>query len=174
MKKLLIVVVVDMQNGFITPEIHTRVLGLLESGVLATRFINSPNSIYEQLFNWKDLETKDEQEIPADYAQYIDKVIDKCVYNGINVNSLQELCQLNEGKYPDKVFLVGMDTDACVLSTAVGLFEHGIRPIVLTRYCYSGGGEEYHRAGILCMERLIGERQLLDIEIMKSSNLDIL
>ena len=69
---------------------------------------------------------------------------------------------MNDGLLPDKVFVIGVDTDCCVLTTATGLFEHNVRPVVLSQYCNSNGGEESHKAGLLCMSRLIGKKQIYD------------
>jgi nicotinamidase-related amidase len=89
----------------------------------------------------------------------------------VNPNFIQRLCQLNGGEFPECVFIVGIDTDCCVLSIATALFETNIRPIVLTGYCASNGGMESHDAGIQCMKRLIGERQLMEKEILSIEDL---
>lgn len=177
-----ILLVVDMQNGFAryeqTIQLTEKIRKLLDlevfDSVVATRFLNDTNSIYERLFGWKRLETEDERALASGYEDHIDFVFDKYVYNCINASFIQKLCQLNDGKYPEKIFVIGADTDCCVLTIATGLFENNIRPIVLTNYCDSNGGPESHRAGILCMKRLIGEKQLIDIELNKNTNLEIL
>lgn len=84
---------------------------------------------------------------------------------------LQRLCQLNDGQLPRKVYLAGVDTDCCVLTTATSLFENNIRPIVLTKYCASNGGPQSHEAGILCLKRLIGEKQLFHKTITSRQDL---
>jgi len=168
-----IVIIVDMQNGFARQEqikkLAKKIKKLLEAKVfdkiIATRFINYDNSIYEQLFDWKKLKSVEEIEIVDELAEYIDEIIDKAVYTCINSSFIKRLCQLNDGKYPEKIFIVGADTDCCVLSIATGLFEHNIRPIVLSAYCNSNGGLESHNAGLLCLKRLIGAKQLINIEI---------
>lgn len=168
MKKILLII--DMQNGFLESE-HTKNLipkieELLKTNtfdiVIGTRFLNSPNSIYEKIFQWKKLETEEETSIPEELLTYMDYVEDKFIYNCVHTSFLQRLCQLNDGQLPTQVYLAGVDTDCCVLSIAASLFEHNIRPIVLTEYCASNGGRESHNAGILCMKRLIGETQLVD------------
>ena len=80
----------------------------------------------------------------------------------VNSSFIQKLCQLNEGEYPKQVFIVGADTDCCVLTIATALFENNIRPIVLTNYVDSNGGAESNAAGLLCLKRLIGSNQLVD------------
>ncbi|WP_352399414.1 isochorismatase family protein [Anaerotignum sp.] len=179
MKKIL--VVVDMQNGFaiydqtinLTEEIRKLLKRKLFDVVIATRFINDDNSIYEKLFGWNRLKTKEERELADGYEKYVDCVLDKSVYTCVNSSFIQKLCQLNDGIYPEEVFIVGADTDCCVLAIATGLFECNIRPIVLTKYCDSNGGTASHNAGLLCMKRLIGENQLVDREILLKEDLNI-
>ena len=169
-----ILLIVDMQKGFArykqTLDLKDKILKLLElkvfDSVIATRFLNDNNSIYERLLEWKRLKTEDES-----YNQYIDFVFDKYIYNCVNSSFIQKLCQLNDGKYPEKIFIVGADTDCCVLTIATSLFENNIRPVVLTNYCSSNGGDLSHEAGILCMRRLIGKEQLIDIEINETIDL---
>ena len=47
------------------------------------------------------------------------------------------------------------------MNTALDLFEQGIRPIVLTRYCGSSGGSAVERAALLCLEMSLGKRQVV-------------
>lgn len=175
-----ILIVVDMQEGFTcdekTKQLKNRVVGLLEKkifdAVIATRFLNEKDSIYEKLFDWKHLEQDDERAISKEIMEYVDYVADKYIYNCVNASFIQRLCQLNEGAYPEKVFVVGVDTDCCVLSIATSLYENNIRPIVLTQYVDSNGGNKSHEAGLLCMKRLIGEKQLSDIILQNKEDLN--
>ena len=174
-----ILLVVDMQKGFArykqTLDLRDKILKLLElkvfDSVIATRFLNDNDSIYEKLLKWKRLKIEDERAIDSSYNQYIDFVFDKYIYNCVNSSFIQKLCQLNDGKYPEKIFIVGADTDCCILTIATALFENNIRPIVLINYCSSNGGDLSHEAGILCMRRLIGKEQLIDIEINETIDL---
>lgn len=175
-----ILIVVDMQKGFVECEqpmqLTNRVTELLKKNifdaVIATRFLNDKNSIYEKIFNWKHLESEDERAIPKEIMEHVDYVADKYIYNCVNASFIQRLCQLNGGEYPEKVFIVGVDTDCCVLTIATSLYENNIRPIVLTHYVDSSGGKESNEAGLLCMKRLIGENQLSDVIPQNSKDLD--
>lgn len=168
-----------MQNGFAryeqTIELSKRIEKLLElkifDVVIGTRFLNSNNSMYEKMFGWSRLKTEKERIIPNELLKYMDYVEDKYIYNCVNSNFIQRLCQLNDGEFPENVFVVGADTDCCVLTVATALFECNIRPIVLTKYCDSNGGGESHKAGITCMKRLIGEKQLVEEEITSIEDL---
>ena len=66
------------------------------------------------------------------------------------------------GRLPEYVFLLGFDTECCLLSTAADLFEMGVRPLVLTEYSGSHDGPKYHDAGIVAMEHLIGPNFLIE------------
>ena len=175
-----ILIVVDMQKGFVgndqIMQLMNRVADLLKKdifdAVIATRFLNGENSIYEKLFNWKRLETEEEREIPPMIAEYADCIVDKYVYSCVDKSFLQRLCQINDGDYLERVFITGVDTDCCVLATAVSLYESNVRPIVLTQFVYSNGGEESHKAGLLCLERLIGEKQMSDAYPQTAEELD--
>lgn len=170
-----------MQHGFtnsnrmtkVTEEIHKLLESKVFDIVIATRFLNGDNSVYEKLFNWKNLKTEKECALVKGYEQYVDYISDKSIYTCINPNFMQKVCQLNGGNYPEEIFLAGVDTDCCVLATATSLFESNIRPIVLTKYCDSNGGIDYHKAGLLCLKRLIGTKQLVDKEIVTKEDLNI-
>lgn len=169
-----------MQNGFAryeqTINLKEKIQSLLESNsfdaVVATRFLNATHSIYEKLFSWKRLETPDEQKIADGYDKYIDYTVDKYVYNCVTPSFIQRLCQLNDGNYPEKIFITGADTDCCVLTIATALFENNIRPIVLTQYVDSNGGPQSHQAGLLCMRRLIGDKQLVNKIITSKKDIE--
>lgn len=165
-----ILLLIDMQVGFtqdpVTNQLVHKTKELLDQQlfdtVIATKFVNAKNSIYEQLMNWTDCSTEQEIAIRSELLPYISETTTKTIYSCVSPNFLQRLCQINDGNYPKKIFLAGVDTDSCVLKTAVDLFENNIRPIVLTDFCYSSGGQKFHDAGIVCMQRLLGEKQLID------------
>ena len=175
-----ILIVVDMQNGFVrynqtiklAENIKSFVRRDLFDVVIATRFLNDDNSMYEKMFGWKYLKTEEERMILPEIAEYVNYYADKYIYNCVNPNFIQRLCQLNNGMYPEKVFVIGADTDCCVMAIATALFENNIRPVVLTRYVDSNGGPESHKAGLLVMKRLIGEGQLVDADPLSKEELD--
>lgn len=174
-----ILLVIDMQKGFSryeqTKELSKKIEHLLSTKVfdivIGTRFINSKNSIYEKLLNWSKLQSSEEIGISENLLQYMCYIEDKYIYNCVNSSFIQRLCQLNDGIFPEKIFVVGADTDCCVLTIATALFEHNIRPIILTNYCDSNGGPSSHEAGIICLKRLIGEKQLSNKEILSIEDL---
>ena len=153
-----ILLIVDMQNGFAryeqTKEIGTKIVELLKTNsfdyVIATKFINPSQGPYRRILKWEKLTSSPEidliEGIKADY------IFEKEEYTCVNQEMMQEIIRVNEGQKPNNIFIVGVDTDCCVMKTAVDLFEKDIRPIVLLNYCHSNGGEIAHQAGIRVMK----------------------
>ncbi len=59
------------------------------------------------------------------------------------------------------IHLCGIATDNCVLATAIDFFEAGLRPIVISDACASHAGRQYHEAGLMILNRLIGGDQIV-------------
>lgn len=161
-------IIVDMQNGFINK--HTEHLSkkiLIESEkwknrggiIIATRFINYDLSPLNRFMNWTKMSYGDEIElcdnikaIGNDYEDFY--IIDKHTYNSFTtkINNIWKLAKGN-------VYICGVDTDGCVLQTAISVFENSIRLIVIEDLCGSSGGPEYHNTGLVVLKRSIGRNQ---------------
>lgn len=189
-----ILLVVDLQNGFIenpkTKQIAEKIGALLERNdkfgffqkIITTKFINTKNSVYEKFLNWHKMQNEFECELFSPLKKRADLIIEKNIYNCINDEFLARICAFfntqnnnfnnkNCANLIEQIFLAGLDTDCCVQSIATTLFERGIRPIVLSQFCGSNGGESSHNAGLLCLRRLIGAAQISDSMLLESSDL---
>ena len=91
-----------------------------------------------------------------------DYVTEKSLYSACTDQGVELLNQLGV----TEAYIAGIDTDCCVLKTALDLFERGIRPIVLTHFCASNGGPESHAAAITVLERNIGEPQIIKGDVL--------
>lgn len=106
--------------------------------------------------HWNRLKTAPETDLYAGIESRSSIVVKKTTYSACTAE-VSDIIQ----KYGVKeAYISGIDTDCCVLKTAIDLFEMNVRPIVLTNYCASNGGIESHCAAIKVLERTIGERQL--------------
>lgn len=174
-----ILLVVDVQKGFITTpavtDIKNNIDGLISSGifdvVISTVYQNYNDSPIIRLMGWNKLLTQEEQQLIGEAHFQSDYVIRKKTYSAVNDELLKALLQVGDGKYPECIFIVGVDTECCVLATATDVFELGIRPIVLSRYCGSSCGLAKHRAGLLSMESLIGKCNISDRVIATGEDL---
>jgi nicotinamidase-related amidase len=156
--------VVDVQRGFVsdkTEHVVPRIKDLLGKNlfdvVVFTKFVNELGSPYRRFLHWNALSTAREQEIVAELLPFAQNVITKDIYSGLTKET-QEILQRNN---VDIVYVLGIDTDCCVLKTAADLFEQNIRPVVLEHYSASNGGMESHSSALKVLERLIGRNSIL-------------
>ncbi|MEM7346246.1 MAG: isochorismatase family cysteine hydrolase [Chloroflexota bacterium] len=162
-------IVVDVQNGFITNretrQVEARIKTLLAANlfetVIFTQFINAPNSPYRTLMNWHGLSTPETQALAESLQPFAEIVFQKDGYSSITQTVLDYL----KAQQIDVAFVLGIDTDCCVLQTAVDLFAQTIHPYVLAHYSASGGGIESHNAGLKVLERLIGRQNIIQEEL---------
>ena len=153
-----ILLAVDLQNGFLTtPETEEVVSNVVDNAdlfdqVWATRFFNrNPN--FSRQVKWDEMISGPETELDSSLTPVVSKTFDKPSYSPPADDLIQAL--KNEGI--TTVAVAGVDTDACVMDTALELFDAGIETFVVSDGSASSGGQEYHEAGIKLLERNIGE-----------------
>ena len=160
MKNLLLVI--DVQKDFIndnTKNIVSKIDDLINSNkydyVVFTKFINDKDSNFYSDLNYKGCMTEEGRKIILDTKS--NKVFEKRVYTAVN----EELKKYLDNNNIDNVYLCGIDTDACVLKTALDLFESNINVFVLKDYCMSHSGKIFHDNAILMLEKLIGKNSII-------------
>ena len=155
MKKLLLVI--DIQNSFInknTVFLLKKIQHLIESNsyenVVFTRFINDKNNMcYKKLGYMGCINNKD-RKIVIDTKN--NKIIDKLTYTALN----DEFKEYLKEQSIDEIYLCGIDTECCVLKTALDLFEAKHNVFVLQDYCACTHGKERHSSAIEILKRNIG------------------
>ncbi|MBN3958789.1 isochorismatase family cysteine hydrolase [Nostoc sp. NMS8] len=160
-----ILLVVDMQNGFmsekcrhIIPTVIKLIEHFLEAGKLVefTRFINTADSNYVKLIHWSSLIHEPETSIIDELHPYINNIFDKPYYS-VFTEKFSTFITLNQ---ISKIYLCGVETDSCILKTAIDSFERGIEPVIIEDACFSDGGQQAHDAGIFLLKRNIGKNQI--------------
>ena len=154
--------IVDVQVGFInedTAGVPSLVEELQDSykNVFISCFYNSQSSPYRRLMHWDKFE-KEGRDYPLAFLPKDNAVIiAKNKYTCVDEYFINQLEKLNISE----VHICGIDTDICVMKTAVDLFELGtIRPVVLVDYCASHGGQVLHDAALKILPRYIGQKQV--------------
>ena len=159
--------VVDMQNGFAneyTQHIPERIVTLIESGdydpILFTLFMNNTESPFSKYVGWKGCTSEPETLLVETLAVHAaqDRIFAKVGLVGLT-EQMRTFFRTNP---IEEITLVGVDTDMCVLKTAMDIFDLGIRPIVLVDCCASTSGLQSHLAGLAVLARNIGADQLHD------------
>ncbi len=161
-----LLLVVDVQNGFINGETE-RVLApineLIEhwrkksQPVVFSRFINPAGGMWEKLRQWKDCRDEPEISLHPDLDKGDNLVIDKKTYSAWGAD-VADICK---ERGIGTVTVCGVDTNECVLATAIDIFDAGLRPVVVADACASKG-QAFHTAALKLLEVLLGKEQVVN------------
>lgn len=163
-----VLVLVDMQNGYRNDYTEPAIQELLMLfkkvpfyKVVATKFINYEESWFHKELHYTYLMKPDEQDIIPEFKPFVTTIFLKDSYNCVTDGFVDQLRILNHGTIPQNVLLAGFDTEGCVLATAMGLFEKGIRPCILVDCIGSSQGIDNHLCGLKTMEKVFGLQSLI-------------
>lgn len=170
-----LLVVVDLQNGFVRDEsrhVVPAVVDLVQhwtaagGALLLTRFVNAPGSAHERVLRWDRLRTAPDTDLVAELAPYAGGlVVEKGLYT---VFSPAGRAAIEAGGWTDLVFC-GIATDSCILKSATDAFESGYTPWIVRDACASHGGPAAHDAGLLVAGRMVGRDQVVTAsEVMEA------
>jgi nicotinamidase-related amidase len=157
--------VVDVQRGFVnqyTRHIPSRIRRLIDTGqyapVLYTLFINADSSPYQTLLDWHACAGPPDTELVDELADVAD---DDNIFLKHGLAGMPEaLAGRIRDDHLEQIWVVGLDTDMCVLKIAMDLFDMGVEPVVLVDCCASTAGLQAHLAGLSILSRNIGPHQL--------------
>ena len=165
-----VLLVVDAQRGFVNsrsrhvvPVIADLVSRWQAAGgaTMFTRYYNFEGSPFERLVRWTAMRDGPATDITPELEQHAERstaVLDKVTYTALTETG-RLLVEAHGWK---DLFICGIDTECCVLTTAVDAFELGLTPWLVADACASTGGPESHEAGLLVARRSIGRRQVID------------
>jgi nicotinamidase-related amidase len=160
-------IVVDVQLGFLndfTQHIPARIAHLIERDqpepIIFTRFVNEPSGPYQRFLDWHACETEPETNIAPELETYArpELTFTKPGLAGVS----DELRQFLKERAFERIRVVGIDTDMCVLKIALDVFDLGIRPTILVDCCASTAGLQAHLAGLAVLARNVGADNLRD------------
>jgi nicotinamidase-related amidase len=162
--------IVDVQNGLLndfTRHVPKRIVRLIERGewepLIFTRFVNTGDSPYQRFLDWHACAGPPETELADELGPFLrrGRVFTKQGRTGLPGDARD---YLREQGF-NRINVVGIDTDMCVLKSAMDIFDMNIQPIVLADCCASTLGAYAHLAGLAILSRNIGPPQLRDAEM---------
>ena len=160
MKKLLLVV--DVQNDFINDDTKVllhKISNLIDSNkfdkIAFTRFINCNKSRFFKDLHYKRCLTKKGTAIAIDTKDY--KIFNKTTYTALT----EELRKYLKKEKIDQIYLCGLDTNACILETALDLFEQDYDFYILKDYCMSSSSKKLHNNAINNLKVLVGDKRIV-------------
>lgn len=150
MSKKDVLLVVDLQQEFKDKDggydelLHyVRCAGPKYDAIIGTICLNTPDNNFVRYGNWTDCMGSF---LGLEYTP--DLIIVKHGYGLDDYNILDK---------NNHYYIMGMNTDACVLKVALDLFDRGYEFTVLGDYCASNGGLGHHIRGISLMQTLFPE-----------------
>lgn len=159
---LSLLLVIDVQKNFInknTRNIPSRIENLIQNNkfnyIVFTKFINDKDSNFYKMLNYKGCMIEEDRRIVIDTKD--NKVLEKRTYTALTPESIT---YLKENKIKD-IYLCGIDTDACVLKTAIDLFENNYNVKVIEYCTMSHSGRRYHKFAIKMLKKLIGKDSII-------------
>jgi nicotinamidase-related amidase len=176
-----VLVVVDVQNGFITEHSQPVTPIIIElvrrwqaagGDLVFSRYLNYAGSPFERLIGWTKMADGPETELVAELASYVGPhtpVVDKYIYTLFTPEGTQ---LVNERGWTD-LYICGIDTEICVLKTAVDAFERNLTPWILKDACASHAGPKAHTAGLFIAGRFIGANQIIHTTSLPESVLSL-
>jgi nicotinamidase-related amidase len=176
-----VLVVVDVQNGFITEHSKPVVPVIVDlvhrwqaarGDVVFSRYLNYAGSPFERLIGWTKMADSPETDFVGELAPYVGPhtpVVDKHIYTLFTPEGTH---LVDERGWTD-LYLCGIDTDSCVLKTAVDAFERDLTPWILKDACASHAGPEAHAAGLFIAGRFIGTNQIIQTTSLPESVLSL-
>lgn len=166
MKKLL--VIVDMQNGFInehTKHLVEKMKSFLDiakfDDIVATRYINNTETACYKFEGWKEcMPGTPEIEIADELKPYIHKVFDKNVYSCWNTVFK---AYVKSNRF-DKVYFVGVNTGCCVLHSIFDCYNDVQDCAVISDLCGSSTSQESHECALRILRECITKERVITTE----------
>jgi nicotinamidase-related amidase len=158
--------VVDVQRGFMTAEtasVPARIAAFLDRYehafelIVASRYRNTASSPCRRILAYEGMAGPPDTDLCDGIERETVRIRDKETY-AIG----PALTRMVATQRIQVLYLVGLDTHACVLHEALDAFDRGIRPLVLHDLCASGDGADAHRAALHVLRQSIGVQNVVD------------
>jgi nicotinamidase-related amidase len=128
-----LLLVIDVQKGFInnyTKEIPKKIKNHLEQNsnkynfIAFTKFINTKDSNFVKQINWHSCIKNNEIELVDEIKGFVtkDNLFEKHTYSAFKSKQLLEFIKRN---HITKMYLCGLNIDACILASAFEAFDLG-------------------------------------------------
>lgn len=162
-----VLLIVDVQKGFVT-DCSRHVVAPIEklqqrfAHVIATKFYNPDPSPFRDILGYDKLAPGSPETslafLPAPGAI----IVERPLYTCVNEELRRQLQRMDA----TEVYVCGIATEACVLKTALDLFEDNLRCWILRDLCASDQGDKYHIMALELIGKLIKDTHLIDSRVL--------
>ena len=152
-------IVIDVQNYFVnenTKILPQKITKFIKNNkfdfVLFTKFVNKEDSNFFKILDWKKCTDSPDVDIHSALVKFVDKnnVFEKSSYSIFKCEKLAKFLKKNK---ITKLFLCGIDTDACILASAYDAFVLGYDIEILKELCFSHYGKKLNNSALNIIEK---------------------
>ena len=152
-------IVIDVQKYFVndnTKSLPQKIAKFIDNNkfdlLLFTKFVNKEGSNFFKKLNWKKCTAPPDTDIHPALSRFANKnnIFEKTAYSVFKSKKLAKF--LKKSKIT-KLFLCGIDTDACVLASAYDGFDLGYDIEILKDLCLSHSGEKLNKSALNIIEK---------------------
>lgn len=127
-------------------------------------FVNSQNSPFVRFWKWnKSMKNSKESLLFPILQNSSNYVIWKNTFSCLNQELLSILEKIQFNKYHDQIYICGVDTDICVLSTCLDLFINNYDIYLLAKLCGSDKGHFSHMRAIKILKNILTPKKIFKI-----------
>lgn len=166
--------VVDVQEAFVNKNVKDIPRKIKEfvqyhnfDFVLFFKFLNTPDSNWVKILNWKKMMKLNDAKVSPELVPFLKKD-NAFIKNSFSVFGADKFKDFLKKHKVSKLFICGLDTDACVYASATEAFSRGFEVRVIEDLCGASHGKEYHKMGLKIIRANLGEKTLI-----KSGNLKL-
>lgn len=125
--------------------------------VVCSRFINLPNSNWQHLRDWNELRSEPDTALIPELDDVTPYVFKKGTYSAWS----PEISAVCSAYNAHDIVIAGVDTNECVLATALEVFDAGFIPWIVKDACASTGGAKPNAIAIELLSALLGKQQII-------------
>lgn len=160
-----LLLVIDVQNGFMnanTKQIPEDLIKHINNYnydlIIATRFINKVDSLYQTQLNMKEMTMlSPKTKLVNGIVELADIVIMRSTYTALT-EDVERLLKKSELK---QVYIAGLNLENSIMATAFNLFDRDIKPIILSQLCGTVKGEAMKQSALDILAHNIGKDNIL-------------
>ena len=158
-------IVIDVQNYFVnefTKAIPEKIAQFITKNrfdfVLFTKFVNREGSNYFKLLNWEKCLGSPDTDIHPALEKFVNEsnLFGKASYSIFKANGFSDFLKQNDVR---KLYLCGVDIDACVLASGFDAFDLGYEVEVLTDLSLSHSGEKLDNAALEIIKKNLAKKE---------------
>ena len=154
--------IIDVQKAFITTDtfhIQSRIEAAQSeyTHIIISKFYNLPDSPYRKVLHYTECSGGSRESELAFIPRFDATIYEKNKYSALTLTLRQFLFEHGF----KNIDICGISTEACVMSTAIDLFESGYTPCVRSTLCASTVGENIHLSALDILRHTIGKENVI-------------